>query len=114
MTFHPPLVTRYSILITQKSGSINTITAIIREDRIAGEAAGVYFSIVRNLWRPERLLGLRSARSRDAAQSQGTLVARHDPPRRHRGPRRFDPHAPQSVGSIRPCAEFLRPDGRLP
>ncbi len=116
MTFHPPLVTRYSLLITHylKSGSINTITAIIREDRIAGKAAGVYFSIVRNLWRLERLLGLRSARSRDAAQSQGRLVARHDPARRHRGPRRLDPHAPESVGSFRPCAEFLRPDGRLP
>src|SRR5665213_3907322 len=89
-----PAPTRYSVLITRysTSGSIDSISAITRKDRIARQAAGVCISIVRNLWRPEWLLGLRPARRRNAAQFEGRLVARDDPARRYRRPRRLHPH----------------------
>src|SRR3954453_19717501 len=103
-------MSRYSLLLRGSA----SIAGIPRKDSLARQAARVRVPVVRNLWRSERLLGLRSARRRTAAQPEGRLVARHDLAWRHRRPRRLDPHAPARLGSLRSRAEFLRSDGRLP
>ena len=63
------------------------------QTRLAVQTAGLYFSVERNLRRPQRLLGLRAAGRRAEAQRQGSLVARHG----HR-PRRPG-HACRRAGS---------------
>src|SRR6267143_455789 len=50
------------------------------KNRVAVQAARVYLSVLRNLRRHQRLLGLRSAGRGTQAQRQGTLVEQHDPP----------------------------------
>jgi len=94
-------------------GSTTIIAANIRKDRLACQAPRLHFSIIGNLWRLEWLLGLRSAWNRNAPQCQRSLVACHDASPRYRRLGCCDLDASQGMGSLRPCAEFFRSDGRL-
>ena len=86
-----------------------------RHDRVALEATRLHLSLVRDLRRHQRGLGLRAARRRAQEQRQAGVVADHGPgARRHRRPRRRDPHASPGLGDVRPRRIVQRPAGRMP
>ena len=84
------------------------------KNRVAVQAARLHFSIVRDLRRHQRLLGLRPARRGTQAQRQGTLVERHDPPARRCGrPGSHHHHVAANLEGQRPRGHVQRPDVRL-
>ena len=86
-------------------------------DRVVNLAKrrGPGLPVVRDLRRVPLHLGLRAARRPAQAQRQGRLVAVDGAaPRRHRRPRRRDPHGAEGVGGERPRRHLHRPARRLP
>ena len=86
-------------------------------DRVVNLAKrrGLVFPSSRDLRRVPLHLGLRAARRAAEAQREGRLVAVDGPaPRRHRRPRRRDPHGAPGVGGERARRHVHRPARRLP
>ena len=85
-----------------------------RHDRLALEAARVHLSVVGDLRRDQRRLGLRAAGGRAQEQRQARLVAGDGPGAgRHRRPRCRDPDAPAGLGDLGPRGQLQRPAGRV-
>ena len=85
------------------------------KDRQPLQAPGLYFPILRNLWRAQWLLGLRSAGSRAQTQPQGFLVAPQcSRTRRHGRHGRLDHHEPRRLEGQRTRGDLQRSDGGLP
>ena len=86
-------------------------------DRVVNLAKrrGLRLPLERDLRRLPVHLGLRAARRAAQAQRQGRLVALDGAaPRRHRRPRRRDPHGAEGLGGERPPRDLHRPARRLP
>ena len=85
-----------------------------RFDLRALQARGLHLPLLRDLRRPQRLLGLRPHGLGAQAQHPRRLVALHRPVARgRRRPRRHDHHEPAHLGGLRPRRRLRRPDGRL-
>ena len=86
-------------------------------DRVVNlaQATRLRLPVERDLRRLPLHLGLRAARRAAQAQREGRLVALDGAaPRRHRRPRRRDPHGAEGLGGERPPRDVHRPAGRLP
>src|ERR1051326_3329000 len=71
--------------------------------------------VLRDLWRVERILGLRPIRGRTKTEHQGVLVAFDDTMAgRCGGAGSFDHYASANLGSQRPHQHIQRFDGGLP
>src|SRR5204863_8198573 len=84
------------------------------KDRQLVQTARLHFPVERNLWRIERSVGLRPARSRTQAPPEELLVAGDGSrTRRRRRSRWFDSNESRGLESERTRRHFQRSDGRL-